>query len=69
MHHQIRPEVGRMDGYLGTYGEYNETHYKDKGPKQSRLYHDMRLSIARLMLHTQDGHQEKATYATQKFHA
>lgn len=69
MHHQIGPEVGRMNGYLGTYGEYNETHYKDKGPKRSRLYYDMRLSIARLMLYTQDGHQEKVTYATQQFHA
>lgn len=35
MHHQIRPEVGRMDSYLETYGEYTEIHYEDKGLKQA----------------------------------
>lgn len=36
-------------------------HFNNKGPKQSRSYNDMSLSIARSVLRTRDGHQEKAT--------
>lgn len=68
MHHQIRPEVGRMDSYLETYGEYKEIHYEDKDLKQSRSHYDVRLRTARSTLHTQDGEQEKAISTTKKFH-
>jgi len=43
MYHQIGPEVGRMDSYLGTYPACKEMHYKNKGPKQLRSYYDMSL--------------------------
>lgn len=38
-------------------------HFSNKGPKRWRSYNDMSLSIARSVLHTRDGHQEKTTQA------